>query len=924
MPTIASRFKFEYFPSGADYSAKSDFQRFVTLDYNMKSYIGVIGIGVIDGWEIEQTTDTEIQILPGTGIINGFFAESPYTLKRRSDMVSGEREAAVVKLQESAEEDMTDAEADAYEAIIQEYDPTFNPTRPIENAWIKAVTPEKIVLPNDSDLYVWVTREHSNYYPDLGDYPPYLVPEPNINDYLSYDEYLVAESAYTAQMDAIYGYNFRDDSSNHFTVVDFNIASTFIGGPTKVLLGVITTRDNEVINIDTSAVTTVKHLESTINDYAHKVVNRHIHGGDENFDPPRVNLETDIRQAVLTSYSSESRRGNFSVVESQLTSTTDGHSHTFTIDSDGNGQTVGIIGASDNHYHKIVEETMQVQEVTDGNVDDHQHDLPNLDNFEWTDDSEYVVYVNGVAVGDDTSDNISVTPSSKKLSLTGIIGGITKTYGMDFEYEGKRFTFSEQQSGAYRFMLSAITEFNSQFPTSDLSTNPFVFYDEETQTVAGLNDIKEQSVTAEALLRKAGDTFVYTPDAARNIKVTLLDYQRTVGLEADLVTIEILGNSEVRGILRPENIFFVNAQKVVTGVFEISQIPFLSHIGRTNESFSSFNYPLISQNGFDFQVTPAITTTSFGHYHNLLLNEKSNGVVENTFVDDDPVYYEIGGEGDIYLVAHLHTVSNGEIDSAESAGLLDWQNDINETSEESSEHTHEIVHPVMGDVKIAYSMFEDRFGNLYVGTSDDLIMIPINDAFVFVINDIPFYETGTDLLEMFENAKLNYENQTGLPLKISSDVYTVQIALAETALVNTGDSYLIVGKSQPNSDHDTTMIQKLSYVPVPNYKSSEIKNLEEVADDETIAEIQLRSTSTGALLDPDDEDVKALIAEDPTAVTQVAKVEKYFDVIPASSIEVQEITKKGVTNDQILTVGGNTLPINDAIRRTKNIITSQY
>jgi len=910
MPKIAPRFKLEYFPRGGAYSAQSEYQRFVTVDYNMESYVGVVGVGVIEGWEIEHLTDTTVQILPGRGIINGYFAESPYTVKQRSSMVSGDREVEVVKLQEAPEEDMTDAEADAYIAVVQEYDPTFNPTKPIENAYVKVVIPEVITLNNNADTYIWVTRKYSNFYPPLADYPPYLIPEPSVNDYNDFNDYIVAKEAYDTQMDAIYSYQFRDDSANHFTEVTFNSAPNFSAAPAKVLLGLVTTRGNEVVSIDTSDVNTLKNLESTITSYANQIVAAHHHGGSASYDPARINLETDFRNAVLTSYNPESRRGNFSITESQLTDTVEGHRHTFTIDTDGNGQTVGIVGTADNHYHKIVENEMQTQEFTTGTVEDHTHVLPDISNFVWDESSQYIVYVNNIPVGDETSDDITADPTTKTISLTGIIGGITKTYGVDFEYEGTRFQYSEQQSSVYRFMLNMITEFNASFASVDINTNPFVFFDEETQSIAGFADLKSQSVTAEALLRDKDDTFVFTPDAARNIEVTLLDYQKTVGLEADHVTIEILGNSEVTGVIRNENIFFVNAQKIASGVFEISQIPFLSHVGRTDEPFSPFNYPVISNDGINFLVTPSVTENTLDHYHNLLVNEENTGLTEQTYINDEPVYYAVGQDDETYLVAHLHSVQDGVVEDAESQGLLDWQNDINETTETDSSHTHEIIQSVIGDVKVAYSMFEDRFGNLYVGTSDDLIMIPNDDAFVFVINDLPFYETGTDLLEMFEKAKQNYEIETGTPLKITSDIYTLQIALAEETLTETGDSYLIVGKSESNSDADQTMIQKLSYIPVPNYKITDLKDFDEVGDDETLIAVQLRDVETNELLDPESEEVQERIAENPGSVKTVAKVERYLDGIPAISIEVQEITRNGVTTDKILTVGKDIVATN--------------
>jgi len=909
MPSISQNFKFEYFIRGGVYSAASEYRRFMTVDYNLQSYVGVIGVGIIDGWSIEQTTDTQIRILPGIGIINGYFAESPYVAKRRSEIVSGEREVDVVKLQEAPEPDMTDSEADHYVSVIQEYDPSYNPSRPIENSWIKVVIPKIIDLDDNSDTYIWVTRSYYNYYPPLSDYPYYLIRRPNINDYNTYDQFLSVFEAYQSQINYVYDYQFRDASENHFTEVTFNTAQTFLPSPTKVLLGKVVTRNNEVIRIDTSGVDTVKNLESAIKNYANEIIPEHHHGGSQRFDPARVNLETDFRQSILTSYNDEAQRGTFSILESKLTEQSIGHRHTFTIDSDGNGQTIGIIGDAENHFHKIIENEIQTQEFTNNDIEDHTHTLPDISNFVWDDTSQYVVYVNGIPIGDETSENITVDPENKTITLIGIIGGVTKTFGVNFSYEGTSYEYSSQSNSVFRFMLGMISDFNSKFADTDINTNPFVFFDEETGIVSGVQDLKDQSVAAEALLRESGDTFVFTPDAARNIELTLVDYQKVEGFEADNVTIEILGNSEVTGVVRPENIFFINAQKIKSGIFEISQIPFLSHIGRTNEGFYSTSYPLISRDGFNFLVTPSKTDIQLGHSHNLILNEKNDGFTEQTYVDDQPVYYGVT-ENQSYLIAHIHSVQDEIVQDAESDGLLEWQNEISSQNQEDSTHSHDIYTPINGNVKVVYSIGQDRHGNLYAGTSDDLIMIPNEDSYVFVINDLQFYENGTDLLTMFENAKRNYEQQTGTPLKITSDIYNLQIQVAESQIKNVGDSYLIVGKSEQDSDADITMIQKLAYIPVPNYEYSDLKDFDEIGGDEVVTSVEIRLKSTGALLDPNDPDVQSLISSSPDSVAYVARVKRYFDSIPATSIEVQEVTSGGVTNDKILTVGKDIIATN--------------
>jgi len=95
MSQKTSIYSLEYLEVGSNYSASIDYRRFVTLDYNLESYIGVVGVGIISGWTIESVSGLEIRILPGKGIIDGFFAESPYTVKQRSDMVAGDREIEV-------------------------------------------------------------------------------------------------------------------------------------------------------------------------------------------------------------------------------------------------------------------------------------------------------------------------------------------------------------------------------------------------------------------------------------------------------------------------------------------------------------------------------------------------------------------------------------------------------------------------------------------------------------------------------------------------------------------------------------------------------------------------------------------------------------------------------------------------------------
>ena len=104
MAKYTSNYDLGYFSRGGAYSGEIDYRRFVTLDYNLDSYVGIVGAGIINGWNIEPVTGTTISITPGTGMINGFYSESEYVLKQRAaitgsgipGMASGDWEVEVV------------------------------------------------------------------------------------------------------------------------------------------------------------------------------------------------------------------------------------------------------------------------------------------------------------------------------------------------------------------------------------------------------------------------------------------------------------------------------------------------------------------------------------------------------------------------------------------------------------------------------------------------------------------------------------------------------------------------------------------------------------------------------------------------------------------------------------------------------------
>ena len=53
----SKNFSFEQFLRAEVYGGAADYRRFTTLDYNMKSYLGIGGDGVLSGWEVQISSE---------------------------------------------------------------------------------------------------------------------------------------------------------------------------------------------------------------------------------------------------------------------------------------------------------------------------------------------------------------------------------------------------------------------------------------------------------------------------------------------------------------------------------------------------------------------------------------------------------------------------------------------------------------------------------------------------------------------------------------------------------------------------------------------------------------------------------------------------------------------------------------------------
>ena len=881
MPQRTQTYKLDYFKQGSYYSGDiSDYRRFVTMDYNMESYIGIIGVGVIEGWTIDIVSGLTIQILPGYGIINGFFSESPYTVKQRSDMVAGDREIEVLNENDVPEQPLTPIQRANYIAVVQLYDPSFNPVGDIENAYVKVVVPEQITLPNNTDTYIYAQRPSgATPYPPLVDYPPLPGPPPDRNNYNDYDSYRAAMDIYDAKIAAIHNYEWYTNPDNHFTAVEFVTSSNNVQASSKVLLGRVVTRGNSVSNIDLGNVDNLANLESQIKQVATEYLVEHRHGGNKPFDPPRVKLATDIRDTSLSQYNAANNRLTYSILERDPTGITLGHKHTYSIDSSGNGQTIGLIGSTVAHFHKIAGLVVGNSEATVDTLQSHTHTLPSTSSDgTWHSTTPFVVYVNGSIMGDQTSPYIHADPVTQTIAFDKGVSVSNSMYSVSFVVNVTdpagdpavlNYSYSARDVSVYHFMFKMTVDYDkvyrdyyspadennsasSAIAISNLATHPFTFatFDSsgEISGISGLTDLKTQSSAAQSLLKNQGEQFMFTPDAARDIPITLVE----VG-HIDEVKVEFLGSTEVAGKLRPENILYLNANKILTGQFIPEVIPFVSHVGRMKEECFPLQYVMISNDGVRYSVIPTITDISLGHYHRLMVNKQTTGATTDMMIANDVIYYQNDSHNNTYFVYHAHGVQSGLVSSAGTDELMNWYNNVASSTVASPDHIHNVTYPVMGNEKTIYAVKEDIEGNIYVGTSDGFMIIPQSPTYQFVVNGVELYFYGNDLWNLLKKVKAQYEVETGNPIVINESIYGDQLAQAD--LTNEGDSVLLIGTPYPNRPTDNIMIKRISSFALPDFGYTITKPISKVLSTETVISTNTHSTPSTAVVQRNFNDV---------------------------------------------------------------------
>lgn len=537
--SFTERYRLPYFGDGFFYSGEADRRRFVTLDRHIEKFIGIAGVGVISGWIPTHTTGLTVEIPRGTGIINGYYSESGWVVKKTEDVLPTDQ---VIEYGYYTDPDTG-----------QVYDK-------VQYRWY-------MTLPDDSDAYIYAYRNSAYLITD-----PYLEPD---------NDAPVAETSSTlnpARTAAAFGYasTFRQATSSN-----------------RVFIGQVTTRNGAVTLVDTSQVDDIENLQSAIREYGERIINQHRHGGSDFFDPPQIKLEVDRRQTAL--HSSSETQVVYRAEYNERTSEEEGHKHSYTLDSDGDGITIDTIGDGDYHYHLISSYALGEPTGTTESTPSHTHaiefDANNPDG--WGADDTVVIYVNDEIY---TGDSATTDAGEKTVTFTGDVTVKKRTYSLSHTLSnGETYSFQSSETSLYRFMLRASLDFYNQnleaIQNGTLSI--FILPDPETPISA----LEDQSLVGETRLAAEGDTFLFVDPAADDVTVTLVQAQHV-----DTVELEITTNSEVTGRLPQSNILYIPASKIASGEFLPARIPELSHMGRFLELCEPTTKRARSTDGRTFEI----------------------------------------------------------------------------------------------------------------------------------------------------------------------------------------------------------------------------------------------------------------------------------------------------------------------------------
>ena len=834
-------YKLGYYRDGNIYSASLDRTRFITLDYNLQTYIGIVGNGVIGGWDIQVVSGRTVRITPGSGFMDGLYGETQYYLdpttgkpKKRSQALSA-GDTIVEQIPGWSSGD------GSQEGLF--YDLGGSPYT--SGKTFKQLGPD---------------GEDSNYdgIADGPLTPHYQAPPPGFFD----DPFVKAVSNSANQLVLVdntdnYIYAERISNEPSSTFVKFSSSTTPSSSNLKVLVGRVTVRLDAVVDIDYSETFRLSGFEGVIAKDGKQKIVMHNHGGTKIYDPPKVVLTTDMRNTKLFDYSNG--KASFRIISNNTTDAAEDHRHYYEVDTDGNGYTAKLVGVYPEHYHDIENNITTTTIAGYGaSVVAHTHSIDVSEQKLWSSSDKVNVYINGELANPSTY--VLDEASGTVTFNTGLIDVLAPIYSSSFAVDqaGTMYTYSLEAYSFQNFYLNMTSDFYKKYTDkmvvyadtpdgTQTIRDPFTFYqvdgqdceidlngyvvytspipiwqplpassgqattfssetaqqdgEAEVDILPFREALDQQTATLLDTLSHEGETFTLLPYLAKFVPVTLVREAHV-----DQVSVEIV-MGEVQGIIGEENIFFVRAEKFNEGVFEQTRIPLLNHTGRFDEAFLPTKVRLLSNNGVEFSASPATLDVSQGHGHRVFVDKDNNGTTLATTVNGEIAVW-VDNDGEIVNITHSHTVVNNVVQETESAGINSWQG-----LAEGTKHTHEIASTNMGNSFSAFCVAGDEDGNVYLGTSQGLAVVPVANAYKILVNYQPFYDYNVSVEEAVSRAIARYADDTGD--EVSSE-YASYIAEATAATAVTGGAYDFAGTTP-------VTIVRMSYALVDDFYSDSIK-----------------------------------------------------------------------------------------------------
>jgi len=894
-------YQFPRMVTGDLYRAEWDAQRFVSLDYNLVRYVGIVGSSVATGWRVGVVAGRTVRVTPGTGVINGMYSETPW--------VTDQSTGAPVRL--------SDAIAAGY-AVVEEIPGWSSPSGSFEGGFYAqgGNDPADVMVFNG----LGPEGEDKNFdgtvdgvlEPTYKEPPAGYLDDPFVKAVDgSWGSLVLADNADS------YVYVERTSDDPDKTSVEVGASTSKPRSSNKLVLAKVVVRSGVVTKVDSSDQQRAEGIIGVASRYAKDVVAAHRHGGGSIYDPPKINLMTDSRRCYLLNFSAGS--ATYKAAGNDKTSTTDGHYHEYQVDAEGNGSTMGFFGGGDSHGHAIRNRAVEEVIAPPGSsVGDHAHIL-NPEERAWQDGDRVKVFLNGDEV-DPSKYSLSAAGRTVRF-VPGVVDMSPPTYESTYLMsDGRSVTFSMVTYSLASFILHLMADYVSRSTDADGNAipglrNPFVFYtttssprtnleyvdygshDEFYATAPipvdqvlpqsakldaapgdlesrGLDGLWEQVSMAAAALLRPGDTYVLTPYIGRFVTISLKK-----GASVNSVRVEILRDVEVSGSLSPSNILFVRAETIASGVLRPEVIPFLSHAGRLAEEFLPTTFATTTGDGVLYSPSASETQSSSGHYHRSFVDGNGNGSTLAVMRAGSIVVWQEGRDGKLYNIEHSHPIKGWEATSRVCKGL-----NIASQAPEEATHSHSVDIPAFGNAALVYSMC--RWGGItYLGTSEGLL-VPQGvgnsiSAYVFVVGGMSYHDFRTGILttegemtEMLTRAIRRYEDDSGKGVGMT-EAEIAAAAQAATAVVVTHVSYLRQGKVP-------IVVKPVDNSLVDDMYIDSVRTAEEVAYDETILR-ELTQEESDAYYDIANMSEVDRMVERQSA-DKIYKVRRRLDAAPATAL----------------------------------------